>query len=113
MSFILWLVYRRHVWYELIDGKWRTCKCKHKSFFDGFGSSWLHFISTYGNNSAGLYAMIQEQAEKIQAQVDQRCAKNKVIRMLKEENGKFTRNIQKLMHTLGLNNVTANGTTES
>ncbi|RZC68840.1 hypothetical protein C5167_031968 [Papaver somniferum] len=66
--------------------------------------------TTTDSNTEGLYAKLQEQADdRVQVQDDQIRAQNEVIKTLKEHNKKFTRNMQILMGTLGLNNITASG----
>ncbi|KAI3835620.1 hypothetical protein MKW98_027532, partial [Papaver atlanticum] len=50
-------------------------------------------------------------ADRIQAQDEQICSQNEVIKKLKEDIEKVIRNMQDMMiRSLGLNNITANGT---
>ncbi|RZC56896.1 hypothetical protein C5167_015736, partial [Papaver somniferum] len=63
-------------------------------------------------NSKELQAMIQVEAYIIQAQANQICAQNEIIKKLQEDDEKFTQKMQKPMLTLGLNNSTVDGSTD-
>ncbi|KAI3917005.1 hypothetical protein MKW92_015506, partial [Papaver armeniacum] len=65
------------------------------------------------SNNEGIHEMLQVQADRIQAQEDQIRAQSEVIKKMKEDSEKLIRNMQDMMMcSLGLNNITANGTEE-
>ncbi|KAI3968998.1 hypothetical protein MKW92_035954, partial [Papaver armeniacum] len=67
--------------------------------------------ATTVSNNEGIHEMLQAQADRIQAQEEQIRAQNEVIKKMKEDNEKVIRNMQDMMiRSLGLNNITANGT---
>ncbi|KAI3835463.1 hypothetical protein MKX03_034553 [Papaver bracteatum] len=69
-----------------------------------------HSATTVSNNE-GIHEMLQAQADRIQAHEEQICTQNEVIKNMKEDSEKVIRNMQDMMiHYLGLNNITANGT---
>lgn len=66
--------------------------------------------ATTVSNYEGIHEMLQAQADRIQAQEEQICVQNEVIKKLKEDNAKDIRNMRDMMLlSLRLNNITANG----
>ncbi|RZC43608.1 hypothetical protein C5167_036560 [Papaver somniferum] len=66
--------------------------------------------ATTVSNNEGIHKMLHAEADRIQAQEEQICAQNEVIKKLKEDSAKDIRNMQDMMlRSLGLNNITANG----
>ncbi|KAI3861131.1 hypothetical protein MKX03_001157, partial [Papaver bracteatum] len=63
------------------------------------------------SNNEGIHEMLQAPDDRIQAHEEKIRAQNEVIKKMKEDSEKVIRNMQDMMiRSLGLNNITANGT---